>query len=362
MQGLYLPRSLPCFMLDKLPLCLRRWRRCLLRLALAYGVQMLTMLHQVVQQPRLREARILAARRDRLEMRALELQRREAALMAAAGTSGPARPRNLVPTDDQDLRRPFVEHRGRSKFLAPVLRTSPTCQHTSTKHGANAQWSWTKCETCGSTEMVPKLTLDRLTEWNSILVHQKPDHVTPQKKKDDAKNKKETSGNLAKSSSETPRSMSITSRATNPMSSLEAAAMAFRGQAHAVYTPPVSSGEDVISDQEMDEMALVRRDVQNWEKEVDNPMWTQACPQCSGTVHLMWDASRHGYLWQCRKGAAKCPYRWADLEEQITPAFGTRLCTECQQDGLAKVNVNGRWGWKCPRCKDFTLEMDWPGQ
>ena len=54
---------------------------------------------------------------------------------------------------------------------------------------------WTKCETCGSTEMVPKLTLDRLTEWNSILVHQKPDYVTPQKKKDDAKNKKETAGN-----------------------------------------------------------------------------------------------------------------------------------------------------------------------
>ena len=75
MQGLNLPRSLPCFMLDKLPLCLRRWRRCLLRLALAYGVQMLTMLHQVVQQPRLREARILAARRERLEMRALELHR-----------------------------------------------------------------------------------------------------------------------------------------------------------------------------------------------------------------------------------------------------------------------------------------------
>ena len=137
-----------------------------------------------------------------------------------------------------------------------------------------------------------------------------------------------------------------------PLTELEKAAQAFRS--HRMDTPLISSGEEQPSDIDMDGLQMMKKDVANYEKEVDSPMWTQKCTQCSGMCHLMWDAKQRGYLWQCRKGDRNCPYQWTDLEEQLTPAFGTRLCTECQQDALAKVNINGRWGWKCPRCQDFT--------
>ena len=32
-----------------------------------------------------------------------------------------------------------MEHRGRSKFLSPILRASPTCFHPETKHGCNSE-------------------------------------------------------------------------------------------------------------------------------------------------------------------------------------------------------------------------------
>eukprot|EP00439_Symbiodinium_sp_Y106_P066653 s2231_g10.t3 len=51
--------------------------RFCLRLALAFNTQALFALQEVVRQPRMREARVLALKREKLEQRALELQRRE---------------------------------------------------------------------------------------------------------------------------------------------------------------------------------------------------------------------------------------------------------------------------------------------
>eukprot|EP00439_Symbiodinium_sp_Y106_P059069 s4865_g8.t1 len=76
-------------------------------------------------------------------------------------------------------------HRGRSKFLTPVLRASPTCSHPETKHGCNSEWAWSKCVRCQAVEQVPKMELGKLSEWNSIMVFQPPDYKTPTEKQQD---------------------------------------------------------------------------------------------------------------------------------------------------------------------------------
>eukprot|EP00439_Symbiodinium_sp_Y106_P054927 s200_g7.t1 len=89
----------------------------------------------------------------------------------------------MMAEDAAEFRRPRVEHVGRSKFLTPVLEPSASCRHQCTKHGANSEWSWTKCQTCGMIEQIPKLEVGLLSQWNSVMRFQEPDYVTPQAKK-----------------------------------------------------------------------------------------------------------------------------------------------------------------------------------
>ena len=91
--------------------------------------------------------------------------------------------RLMMAEDAAEFRRPRVEHVGRSKFLTPVLEPSASCRHQCTKHGANSEWSWTKCQTCGMIEQIPKLEVGLLSQWNSVMRFQEPDYVTPQAKK-----------------------------------------------------------------------------------------------------------------------------------------------------------------------------------
>ena len=125
----------------------------------------------------------MAAQREALEQRALRLQQQEAALLAQTGIQ-PFRPASrLAMLDDGSELRPRAEHVGRSKFLTPVLKASAACQHLDRKHGANAEWSWVRCQTCGEIEQIPKMELSRMEEWNSILIYRKPDCTTPLAKK-----------------------------------------------------------------------------------------------------------------------------------------------------------------------------------
>ena len=141
------------------------------------------MLEQVLSQPRHRGRRRLAAQREVLEQRALRLQQQEAALLAEAGNQ-PFRPVNrLAAVDKGSELRPRAEHVGRSKYLTPVLKPTASCQHSSRKHGANAEWSWVRCQTCGEIEQIPKMEISKMSEWNSIMIYRRPDYKTPLVKK-----------------------------------------------------------------------------------------------------------------------------------------------------------------------------------
>ena len=87
--------------------------------------------------------------------------------------------------DHAEQVRPLAEHRGRAKYLTPILRVSPTCQHPETKHGANSEWSWVKCLRCGQVDQIPKMPLDQLHHWNQVLAFQKPNYETRQERRAD---------------------------------------------------------------------------------------------------------------------------------------------------------------------------------
>ena len=128
-----------------------------------------------------------ASRRPTLSSSAGALREAGEASRKASSTKSPMVP--LV-RDEAGMRRPLVQHIGRSQYLAPMLRQSPTCMHSSTSHGCNRDWAWTKCSECGAIEQIPKLTPDRVTEWNTVLVHQAPSYKTPQSIKEEKAAKK----------------------------------------------------------------------------------------------------------------------------------------------------------------------------
>ncbi|CAE7558955.1 iscS [Symbiodinium pilosum] len=140
--------------------------RFYLRLRLVVWTQAANALMIVAQQPQLRDVRRLAARRERLERQVLDMQQKEAELMEASRrtSSGKVPMLNTNIIDETGQQRPLAQHLGRSQYLAPVLRQSPTCTHTTTSHGCNRDWSWTKCDACGAIEQIPKLTPDRMTD------------------------------------------------------------------------------------------------------------------------------------------------------------------------------------------------------
>ena len=84
-----------------------------------------------VREPHLRVARRLAIRREHMERRAMLLQQQENHIMAKAKAEKREPMRSYLPEDAGELLRPRVQNLGRSKFLAPVLRSSPTCQRAS---------------------------------------------------------------------------------------------------------------------------------------------------------------------------------------------------------------------------------------
>ncbi|CAE7707824.1 unnamed protein product, partial [Symbiodinium necroappetens] len=300
----------------QLPLFLRRWRRCVLRYFLAMATQAAVALEQIISQPQLRRARKLAARREALERRALLLQREEQALLAATPVDR-APVRVLVANEEHtEQRRPKVEHRGRSKYLTPILRSSPTCQHVETKHGANSDWSWVRCTKCGLTEQVPKMSLEKMNVWNTVLIFQKSDYLTPDEKKKDKEEKRTAKQNPG----------------IRDESDLE----------------PIGSLTE-------DEMQLWRRDAMSV-PDLEPPSLFQRCPHCQfGGIHLMKCVEENRLMWRCMGGRLDCPYIWREYGDQLVVATGVRLCVKCHRGELKVITHQNRQALLCPQCRDLTL-------
>ena len=349
--------------------CLLRWRRLWLRWLWAYSTQAMSALMEMIREPHLRVARRLAIRRERMEQRAMLLQQQENFILAKAKAEKQEPTRNYLPDDAGDLLRPRAQHIGRSKFLAPVLRSSPTCQHVRVSHGANAQWAWAKCEQCGSVEQIPKLTLDQMQEWNTVMVYQKPTYVTPQAKKLEKQQKKDTGATSSnkpdvpeptttstRSSQPQPTSSApevpVPSKSSGPMS-IEAEEAHYIGSpANSAYPPP-SSGVDLERDLLEDTLNLMR---------CDPPAVSRSCTLCAnGDLNLYCLHESQLLIWVCLHGDPACKFTWQGKipHEQMSPAFGVKLCLECQQNEVKKVVWKGREAWLCGQCGDRTLASEW---
>ena len=130
---------------------------------------------------------------------------RKGQLLQQAGASSlNAAPRLLLPSVQGDQLRPMVKHWGKSSFRAPILRSSPTCQHARTRHGANQEVAWTKCQDRRAAEQATKLKPHQMVEWNNDY-----DCETPQARKEEKQQKKQEEEASAQMSSSQPRSKFI---------------------------------------------------------------------------------------------------------------------------------------------------------
>ena len=327
---------------------------------------------------------------------------------------GGERATRVAAKEDGEMRRPAVQHLGRSQFLAPVLRSSPTCQHSKARHGCNRDWAWPKCEDCGAVEQIPKLTPDKLTEWNSVLVYQAPNYQTPAAAKEAKEAKKAAKATTTSTNSTAPASTAqrrtspttaSTARPTSstmpaasarPTSSTVTAAMA-RAWAASEIRPPSRSQGPMAPDEgeiprhpprprrdgpmEVDEFSIGTPDsaafppptsAGDWEGERDmaqatldvmmpGSALTRSCTQCPGELTLNWHEEKGGYLWMCARGDPNCQFTWSgslDLNKLMT-AFEIRLCLNCQQEALKPHELRDRMAWRCPRCRDQILASEW---
>ena len=343
--------------------CLRRWRRFALRLWFSFYNQASSMLEQVLSQPRHRGLRRLAAQREALEQRALRLQQQEAALLAQAG-SQPFRPVNrLAAVDDGSELRPRAEHVGRSKYLTPVLKASATCQHLSRKHGANADWSWSRCTTCGEIEQIPKMEISRMSEWNSIMIYRRPDYKTPLAKKAEKAEKAEQK--KVPGTPGQPPSMATSSMVpTLPLRNLNRMAVTSGAEHLEIGTPDSAaypnSEREPESDHENMEKTLWQMEVDGFGvQEVEPPAMWQPCTMCpNGGLNLMYYKQQARFIWRCSGGTPGCPLAWMGHPE-MELALGIKLCVGCQQEALETTVIRGRLTHRCPRCHDTTLASEW---
>ncbi|CAE7227831.1 GIP, partial [Symbiodinium sp. CCMP2592] len=273
--------------------CLQCWRRLLLRWQWAFSVQAASALMEIVREPHLRVAR-----------------EQESHILAG---------------EDQEA----------------VLRSSPTCQHVKISHGANAQW-----------------------EWNTVLVYQKPTYVTPISKKQEKQKKK----NVASSSvdpvdPEPPVPMSSRQRppyivVPEVETALPAAAMTAGpmmvdgnedtfdiGTPASFAFPPPSSAPDMDNDFLEDTLNIMR---------CDPPAEHRNCPLCpGGELTLCRLQEQRLLIWMCYRDP-DCQYKWQGKipQDQVNPAWGVRLCMECQQNEVKKASGKGREAWVCDHCGD----------
>ncbi|CAE7830815.1 RE1 [Symbiodinium sp. CCMP2592] len=243
----------------------------------------------VLSQPRHRSLRRLAAQREALERRALELQQREAALLAQSSAQ-PFRPANrLAMVDDGQELRPRAEHVGRSKFLTPVLKPTPACQHLD-----------------GSTERT------RMSEWNSIMIYRKPDYTTPLAKKAEKSEKSDKK----KATTRPPSSPATSSMVPPlPLAAIDRRTRPSQAPVMDIGTPDSqayhNSDREPESDLEVIGRDLLQMEVDGLEPSVEPPALIQKCPMCPfGGLHLMYYKQEQRFVWRCAGGSNGCHLAW----------------------------------------------------
>eukprot|EP00439_Symbiodinium_sp_Y106_P086029 s529_g30.t2 len=308
-------------------------------------------LMEMTREPHLRVARRLAIRRERMEQRAMLLQQQENFILAKAKAEKREPTRSYLPDDAGDLLRPRAQHIGRSKFLAPVLRSSPTCQHVKVSHGANAQWAWAKCEQCGSVEQIPKLTPDQMQEWNTVMVYQKPGQEDGEATEEGHQG--HHISQAGRPGTDTDEVLAASTGETSGPMSVEADGPHYIGTPASSAQPPPSSVVDLEQELFEDTMNLMR---------CEPPAETRSCTLCpSGDLNLYRLHEPRLLIWVCCHGDPACKYTWQGKipHEQMSPAFGVKLCLECQQNEVKKVTWKGREAWLCDQCGDRTLASEW---
>ena len=77
---------------------------------------------------------------------------------------------------------------GKGKHLVPCLEDSAHCRHLVTKHGANKNMSYQRCNNCQQEQQMPVTPVSQLEAWNNTLVCVK--HEVYQKEKKTVKSEK----------------------------------------------------------------------------------------------------------------------------------------------------------------------------
>ena len=133
--------------------------------------------------------------------------------------------------------------------------------------------------------MIPKLSPRRMGEWNSVLVYQVPDYVTPQEKKTKKKANVEGPGSASGLEVQTQGPMSAAAGSTQrvslgppnlPEPQVQTFSVNTPTSDHMSYTGELGSSDgDGMSDRAMDSFELMHQDVRNYEME--NPTLIQPC-------------------------------------------------------------------------------------
>eukprot|EP00439_Symbiodinium_sp_Y106_P075232 s1629_g14.t2 len=255
-----------------------------------------------------------------------------------------------------EVHRPRVEHVGRSKYLTPMLEATTTCRHRNVKHGANSDWSWTKCQDCGAIEQIPKVDIGQMQQWNNVLRYQAPDYTTPMQRKAEKAEKKAT-GSKLRSSTDV-----VTSSMVPKLNLAQAELRRVPPQTVEIGTP--DSAELSMSERGQLNRELWKMEVDSIEKEfgkaeMEPPAMMQACPMCQrGCLHLMYYQLEARYVWRCASGDPNCQIGWPGHPE-MEIALGIRLCLRCQQGALDTVVHMNRTAYRCPSCGDLTLASEW---
>ena len=158
-----------------------------------------------------------------------------------------------------------------------------------------------------------------MTEWNTVLVYQTPDYVTPQAKKD-AKQTGSTEHypdlrRPARSSGQHVEGPMLSADAVepplHPPRQDRAAAMEVDQQQYEIGAPdsqaipPPTSAGDWEHDKEMLE------DMLNLLMPGAAP--TRSCAKCLwGELVLNWLEDKKGYIWICQRGDPDCELVWTD--------------------------------------------------
>ena len=175
----------------------------------------------------------------------------------------------------------------------------------------------------GAVEQIPKLTPDKLTEWNSVLVYQAPSYQTPAAVKEAKEAKKAAKAMATSTSSTTPvptawRGASPTRAPTARPTALTTPAASARPTSNGGYGKSMGSSRDPTEPQPRTDGPERGRGATT--SSGDTPEWTDG----GGSME-------HRRARQCSLSAPDFGWR---LGRREGDTFEIRLCLVCQQEAL----------------------------